>query len=402
MFQKIAWFIKEKSVKHFSFLVLAGSSVAFYIFNILLKYILSENEYGAFSLFNGFISIALSYALLGGDQLIIRNSQKPENILIINKKDIILCLCMLAIFTIASSVFFNKFFNTDVSILNLILLSIFIGGTIFFYAIFRINSEFVLSQIIRNGWKLLILIGAVMLYLLNININMTSISILFIFSIAIACMLGLLRFDQKKIKFENIKTLDYKLWSGFAVSMLAITTLTFSDRFMIDFYIGRSDTGQYFFLQNIFLFPLTQIQNYAGFIDLVKFKNSFSQRILNKNIRNNFLLSIGLSLALLLFVSLFESTTGILKINWTKDIVLISLILLSGVLRIVYASLSAAMGAIGDTKKVWKTNLLTLLTIVFFYYLMSYGGFTLIKIMLFVNILWLFRCLIYYNSLKSV
>jgi O-antigen/teichoic acid export membrane protein len=402
MFQNIAPFVREKSIKHFSFFILAGSSVAFYIFNILLKYIVSANEYGEFSLFNGFVSIALSYALLGGDQLIIRNSEKSENILVINKRDIVLCLFMLAIFTIISSLFLNRFFNTEVNILSLILLSLFIGGTIFFYAIFRVNSEFVLSQIMRNGWKLLILIFAVVLYLMNIKINMTSITLVFIFSFAIVFLLGWLRFNHENIKFENIKPLDYKLWSGFAVSMLAINILTFSDRFLIDHFIGRTETGQYFFLQNLFLFPLTQVQNYAGFIDLVKFKTNFSQKILNKNIGNNFFLAISLSLALLGFVLLFESATGILKINWNNDILLIVLILLSGILRIVYASLSAAMGATGDTKKVWTTNLLTLLSILIFYILLFYIGFTLINILLFVNILWLFRCLFYYNSLKNL
>jgi O-antigen/teichoic acid export membrane protein len=400
MLQKIAPFVKEKSVKHFSFLILVGSSVAFYIFNILLKYIVSANEYGEFSLFNGFISIALSYALLAGDQLIIRNSEKTANILVINKRDIVLCLLMLAVFTIISSVFFNKLFNTEISILSLILLSIFIGGTIILYAIFRVNSEFVLSQIIRNGWKLLILIGAVVLYLMNININITSISLIFICSIAMVFLLGLLRFNHQNIKFENIKPLDYKLWSGFAVSMLAINILTFSDRFMIDHFIGRAETGQYFFLQNLFLFPLTQVQNYAGFIDLVKFKTNFSQKILNKNIRKNLVLAIIFSFCLFFSVLLFDLATDILKINFRKNLFLILLILTSGILRIVYASLSAAMGAVGDKNKLWITNLLTLILMAGFYFIFSYHSNSVNTLLIYLNILWLIRSLLYYYVIR--
>ena len=86
-----------------------------------------------------------------------------------------------------------------------------------------------------------------------------------------------------------------------------------------------------------------------------------------------------------------------LKISLNLDIIL-PLILL-GNIKVVYALLSSAMGAVANEKMLVDINIKSILTIILIIPCIYYFASNIALSILFIITLWIIRCLIWYNQL---
>ena len=76
---------RQKLKDHQSFWILILSAGVYYFFNIWLKQVVSDTAYGEYSLLNSYVTIASTFALLGGDQLILREAESKDEKLVLAK-----------------------------------------------------------------------------------------------------------------------------------------------------------------------------------------------------------------------------------------------------------------------------------------------------------------------------
>jgi hypothetical protein len=383
---------------HFSFLVILTSAIVYYSFNIWLKYILNDYEYGEYSLINSYITVTMSFSVLGGEQLLIRQSNITNQLVSISSKVMFFCLFLLVIYSGTSAVII--FFLLDFSLVNIFLCSFLSGLSILLFSLLRVIKLYTYAQIQKNIWKFIAFILSFFLFKTYLEINTKLILIV----ITVSILLGLviqypLVKNKLKINLESGDEVPLKLWIEFAFAMLTINLITNGDRFIIDNYIGREEVGEYFFLQNLFLFPLTQIQNYSGFRELAVFKTSFSLKNLNASLKRNLFLSLFISFILCISIILFDKFIYDLGIAWKANYVVILLLIASGIVRVTYSVLSSAMGAVGEIESIRFVNIIGNISILCLFIFIN-KGMSLERILLIFLALWLIRSFAYYWSIR--
>src|SRR5690606_3512312 len=103
------------------------------------------------------------------------------------------------------------------------------------------------------------------------TINIPTLLVTLIVVFIISMLFGIRKAGT--IKFNLVEgAVSYRLWLNFSLSMLIMNLLNSFDKFLIEYKLSRADLGDYFFLQNIFLSPFSQIQTYAGFKLLALYK----------------------------------------------------------------------------------------------------------------------------------
>lgn len=388
--------------KHFSFLVLLTGSGIYYLFNLLLKYILTEEQYGEYGLFHSFISIALTFAVVGGDQLLMRLAKLEGESVIIPTKVIYLNICLLIVFSIAAPFGFNYFTDLSFNYLSLFVCSLLSGINILLFSVLRLKGAFTLAQVQKNGWKIALFLITILFLIVGFELSVQSIIYLNIFSIALTIFFNILGKNKLNLSLKDCSGMDFRLWFSFAVSMLVMNLLSYADRFLIDLQIGRAEVGHYFFLQNLFLFPLIQLQTYSGFRELVSFKKHYNNSLLKASLKRNILLGLLTSILIISITGILNWAFKDLGILWERDWPIILLIILIGLGRVCYAVLSAAMGAIGTTRQIRATNIFTIIISFILLLMFNKLGFTLIVIALFIFLVWIGRGFIYYFVLDKV
>lgn len=388
--------------KHFSFLVLLAGSGVYYLFNLLLKYILTEEQYGEYGLFHSFISIALTFAVVGGDQLLMRLAKLDNGSVIIPPKVLYLNICLLIVFSATAPFGFNYFTGLSFSYWSLFICSLLSGINILLFSVLRLKGAFTLAQVQKNGWKIALFLFTILFLVLGFELSVQSIIYLNIFSIALTILFSIIGKNKLNLSFKDYFGMDFRLWSSFAVSMLVMNLLSYADRFLIDLEIGRAEVGHYFFLQNLFLFPLIQLQTYSGFRELVSFKKDYNNSLLKTSLKRNILLGLATSILIISVTGILNWAIKDLGILWGRDWPIILLIILIGLSRVCYAVLSAAMGAIGTTRQIRATNIFTIIVSIALFLMFNELGFTLIGIALFIFLVWIGRGFIYYFVLDKV
>jgi O-antigen/teichoic acid export membrane protein len=388
--------------KHFSFLVLLSGSGIYYLFNLVLKYILNDEEYGDYGLFHSFVSIALTFAVVGGDQLLLRLASIKNGDVVIPKKVMYLNVGLLTLFSVLSPIIFIYYSNIKLSFISLFLCSLLSGINIILFTVLRLKGAFTMAQVQKNGWKIILFMIAMVYFLFELKITVQAITYFNIISIGITTVLLFGSKEELNFKIKNKSNLDYKLWFNFALSMLIMNLISYGDRFIIDTQIGRADVGHYFFLQNLFLFPLIQLQTYSGFRELVAFKRNYSSSLLKSSLKRNLLLGLMSSVLLIGIIGILSFIVKDAEINWYQDWLIILFLMTIGLFRVCYSVLSAALGAVGNANQIRLTNLSTIIFSIFLFFLLSQFGFTLENITIFMAFIWLGRGLSYYFVLIKI
>ena len=386
--------------KHFSLLVLVLASGAFFLTNIILKEHLSSENYGLYSIFITYISLLSSFGMLGLEQVIMRNSKILSDKVIISKNLLIPIILSILFVSILGSYLFINNYNISATYIFLSIITLLVILTKLISNLFRLLSMFTFSQIALNLWKLALFLVLLILIFRGESINIKDInSIIFLLLVVTMFMVF---FIIRRVKFSHTISIESFFSQAFLflLSLVTISLINYGDRFFIESRFGLDELGSYFFFINLFLFPFTLLQSYVGFKELVSFKLLYNHSLLVKKL--NQILRYSILFAIFLFVVAFLiDFFGFYKIDLLKNLQMIVLFLILGIIKVIYSIFSSAMGAICDNKMLYKTNMYSIISIFMLIPAIYYYSTTITITIMFLIVLWIIRCIIWYKQLSS-
>ncbi|MCZ8197453.1 MAG: hypothetical protein O9267_07595 [Flavobacterium sp.] len=315
------------------------------------------------------------YGLSGLEQGFAKYSHVvKENVIETNLFLFKLVIGSIIIVSFISSIFLIYYYNSiSINFFLLIVTSVCMSSLLFLYSIFRINSNFVIAQLLQNGFKIILFFIALLLLVLK-RFYKNEIIFLVMLSIIITFIFGILKLKKMRFVFVDTTTRNTILVSGvfFLIATATFSIINFADRYLIENKFGLAVVGDYFYLSNIFLAPFSILQGYIGFKKLVHYKNSFTIENFKKNNRTNLIYGFLLSILLIIFYFLIIEI-GIGTFDFLKYKTVFILLLLLGIAKIYSSGIYPAFDVVIDVKnlKIAKTTILIIslfiLLITFFY-----------------------------------
>ena len=385
--------------KHFSFLVMASGAASLYLANILFKDILSASDYGLYSLILTYVAMLYSYGYLGLEQSFIRVSDFSKMTLTSSKRLMAVMGVLLLVFPLLSVIFF-RIDNPELHFFSLWGVFVAITLLMLLYNVLRLNQQFVLSQSVVSLWRILLLATGLYFIFSEAHLSITNLPYLLMVFMFMGVVLGVLGLYKMRVKFDNNgireKKQIFRLSIGFAISMLNMTLLGTGDKFFIENYLGLDALGEYFYISSLFLYPFLLLQNYVGFKELVHFKKHIDIQSMNAVVSKVFFASVGFSVLVFGLVYAAVSLELLPRTVFDKPSIVMLLIVM-GMLRLCYAPISAAMGAIANPEmlkiaNVMSTGLSILLLVVCF----SIFAYSIFSVVLGFFILWILRIVVWY------
>ncbi|SHO72439.1 O-antigen polymerase [Flavobacterium cucumis] len=396
-------FFKKYIEKHASLLVIIAGAFSFFLSNILNKEIFSAKEYGYYSIFITYLSVIYLFGILGLEQNLLRFSSKKNNTIETQITQIRVIFLVSILSTLVGSLFF-LFFYPEIKIFYALLLIITYSmiNKLFLSNLFRVNLNFVYSQLISNFWKIVLFLISIVFFIFKIK-SFEKLILLISSSILVIFVFSLILFKKKiQIKYVNDindKTL-YTSALHFFISITLFTILIFADRFIIEKKFSVEEFGNYFYLTNFFLAPFSIIQNYIGFKQLIYFKHNFSFPEFKLINLKNFILGIFLSFVLYFF-STALTKLGLSTFKFESYFYDILIILLIGVLRLFSSSILSAFEALANVESLKKANMY-IITITFISLsIANIFCFSIITVLLCFVVIWFFRSLTHLYLLKK-
>ena len=386
--------------KHFSLLVLVLASGAFFLTNIILKEHLSSENYGLYSIFITYISLLSSFGMLGLEQVIMRNSKILSDKVIISKNLLIPIILSILFVSILGSYLFINNYNISATYIFLSIITLLVILTKLISNLFRLLSMFIFSQIALNLWKLALFLVLLILIFRGESINIKDInSIIFLLLVVTMFMVF---FIIRRVKFSHTISIESFFSQAFLflLSLVTISLINYGDRFFIESRFGLDELGSYFFFINLFLFPFTLLQSYVGFKEIISFKLLYNHSLLVKKLNQILRYSILFAIFLFVFAFLIDFF-GFYKIDLLKNLQMIVLFLILGIIKVIYSIFSSAMGAICDNKMLYKTNMYSIISILLLIPVIYYYATTITITIMFLIVLWIIRCIIWYKQLSS-
>src|SRR5690606_739960 len=392
---------------HSPIIIMTLGSIFIFFSNIFLKQYLTPKDYGGYSLFITYISLINSFGLLGFEQVFLRISNKKDKGVIETNKLLLILICTLGlVFGLVCSLIFRIFF-LKINYFLIFGCTIGISFSMFMFNIFRLNSDFLIAQVLYNGWKLFLGLFVFVLICFNIKIELINVILVLFISLSAVIITSHIGVN-KNIRWElgqntSLSTI-IKYSFHFFISLLTLSVIGNADKFYIEKQFGMEILGDYFYLANLFIFPFSLLQGYVGFKELVFFKENFDLKIFNKKSTRINLLGIGLAI-LLIIINLLFFQFNYISVDLFKYKTLIFLFLITGILKLNYAIQSSAFGAVGEIKTIRKANIQSIFVIsciVFLFYFLIGDKLILIEYIAFVIMLfWLSRILIWNFNIRN-
>lgn len=333
--------------------VVMGALSNFALILFIKKFI--PQSFNTYSLYITYLSIIVSFGLVGFDQIMLRLS-KIESGKIILSKDIFLSIIISGIIAPVLISYYFSLKYEDLSFALLTLSGFSINSMILAYNTLRLNKSFFKSQLFHNGYKILFLLAFVILYFfITISVDyvvLIATSILCFFGISAVFKL----FQNISISQEKTSSLlNYFL--SFSMNMALLTMLSYGERILIANELGEEVFGKYFYYSTIFLFPLTLLQYYVGFKELVFFKERVDKKLLHSKLIKIFIGGCLLVTAVILTVKIDRGT--FLTIDIKNNLMLVVLLSALGIIKLIYGLFSALMGAKAEYKDIYLINIFT-------------------------------------------
>ena len=350
--------------------------------------------FNSYSLYITFIGIVSSFGLLGFDQMFLRTSHKENNSILIEKRLYYFIFFALIIFPVISLFFFKD--DPSLNIIILLLTGWSINIIMYAYNTYRLKEDFLFSQALKNSYKISFFLIIVSFYLLHIKLNL-----LYTFSVILVFLafIGLYAII-KYIKIDNQNTKDfYKLYFSFLINIGLLTALGFGERLVIKDKIGIDAFGKYFYYVTIFIFPLTLIQQYVGFKELVFFKKKIDKKIILKKIK--IITAIGFAITLVTVLIVIIDNGRFLEVDLIKDKFLIFALFFLGLIKLTYGLFSAILGAKGKYKDLINLNIITIVVVLLNILVLKTFGYSIIAIIYALSSIFFTRtAFIYYKYVK--
>src|SRR5699024_10961567 len=144
-----------------------------------------------------------------------------------------------------------------------------------------------------------------------------------------------------------------------------------------------------FYYLTIFLFPLTLLQEYVGFKELVYFKEKVEKHVVFKKIIQ--LIGLGIITYLLILMVVWIDNQRFLRVDLSQDATLIAWMSLLGLIKLIYSLFSAILGARGESNSINYINIITVLIIALLWLSMHFLGYSLITIIISLILVFLYR-----------
>jgi O-antigen/teichoic acid export membrane protein len=388
--------IKEILLSNISFAILVLGSGSNFLVILVIKKFFPQADFNTYSLFLTFIGIVSSFGLIGFDQIFLRLSKVESKRIAINF-DILFFLFLAAVSAplLLSYYFYSK--STDLSLYQFLVTGIGINIIILTYNLFRLTKQFSKAQLFKNGFKIAVLFFTVVfVFIIKNEISINHIIDFMVIAVLLFALSGFW-FLFKNIKIIHSRTSNlFNFFLSYCINLAIITALSFGERLIILENISENDFGKYFYYATIFLFPLTLVQQYVGFKELVGFKNFVDKSAVNKKIKSMILLGIIL-IALIVFITVIDNGF-FLQVEVVADFWLITVLAILGLVKLVYGLFSALLGAVGNTKEIYLVNFFTIILILICLCYLFLINLTLISITISLILIFLLRSLYIYYS----
>lgn len=334
-------------------IVVLGALSSFLLVLFLKKFL--PHFFNAYSLYLTYIGIIVSFGFAGFDQVFLRLSVVEDKMVRIGRDVFLHILLCLLVIPLVISYYFHVNFH-DLPFILLFISGVSLNAVLLAYNILRLKQKFVLSQLFNSGYKILFLLGIFLIYFFPPN---TITGILLLSSI-ILCFIGILAalFVIKNLLLISDKTDSLNnYFFSFSLNLALLTLLTYGERIVIANELGEDVFGMYFYYSTVFLFPLTLIQYYVGFKELVYFKEGVAKKIVHQKVKKVFL--AGLCLIAFIFFIVILDQGLFLEIDIKENSMFIFLLSVLGIVKLNYGLFSALLGAKGEFKDIYKVNFLT-------------------------------------------
>jgi O-antigen/teichoic acid export membrane protein len=390
--------------KHFPFVVMVLGAGSQLLTSLLLYKYLDPNSYGLFGLYMTFLSLVFSFGVFGAEQAFMRECQ-IQNERVSSSKNILLIVLVsfvLGPLLLAVSAYFTFLSQGNV----LILLCLAYAGALVMmaYNFLRITQYFVYSQIVQNLWRFFIAFSLISVVIFNAGINFVLNMCLFGLVMAVIIFV-FLYFRVSKNKLEiSAEGMSFnssvKLTVSFLFSMGVLTATSFFDRYFVGSSMSVEQFGEFFLLQNVFVYPILLLANYIGFKSLVRYKKELNLKQFNMDF---FKLIIILPIIMLLYWYCVLIVDGFFDMGFyfsDKTNVIIPL-LIFGIVKTIYSLLSAAVGARGSAKSIYLANFMSLLSVFIVGVVLINIDVTMEIIVWCMVVIWLLRSGFYYLGVRA-
>lgn len=375
--------LKQIFTSNISLLIIIIGAFSSFVITLIWKSNLSDS-FNSYTLLATFISICVSFGLLGMDQVFVRLSKLEDGKNLISR-DIIYAIIFsnfLFAFIISSIFFYYYNFN----FLSLFLIAVSLNCILFSFNCLRLRYKFIESQIIYNSHKIILFI--ILLFILNKEFEFSD--VLAIFSIALLLIsIVILFFFKKWVQVVNTSMPFKGLWLAFLLNIGILTFIGYGDRLLVESLYGPDTMGKYFYYLTVFLFPLNLLQYYIGFKEVVRFKKGLSKNYLYRKLLQVTLLGIFVIIAIYIII-LIDNQTYI-EVDLKKDMPMIVFLSILGISKLIYGLFSAILGAMGNSGDLYKINLLSLFiilllfSIIYFFPSLSIEFFVLLMAIIFLS-----------------
>lgn len=340
------------------------------------------------SLYLTYLGIIGGFGFFGFDQVYLRlahvNNLKPS----IGANVLFVLLCLLLLVPIGFAGYFSRYEYLD--FWQLYISGVSINAIMLGFNANRLQKNFSLAQGIKNSFKVLFLIGA--WWMLLVLEKYTAITNLFYQASFLLLFCGSLSFISfwRNTQIEKSRSSGILLFGiSFGLNIALITMLGYGERILIADKISEEIFASYFYYLTIFLFPLTLLQEYVGFKELVYFKERVDKVVVYTKILR--LIGLGVVTYIVILLIVWIDDGRFLNVNLASDYILIVWMSLLGLVKLVYGLFSAILGARGETKDINHINIVTALLIASLWFGLHLLGYLLNGIILSLILVFLYR-----------
>ena len=382
-------------VRQINELILKNISLMFLLLGALSNFLLIlflrkdfPDIFTPLSLYLTYLGIIGGFGFLGFDQVYLRlvtlDTPKPS----IGSNVYVLLVALMLLTPIGFASYFARY--EHLNFWQLYISGVSINAIILGYNANRLKQEFSIAQGIKNSFKVFFLIGACWkLLVIKNNIEISSLffqaSILLLFCGGVSFISFLRNTQVNKNSSSGITWFAI----SFGLNIALITVLGYGERILIADKINEETFATYFYYLTIFLFPLTLLQEYVGFKELVYFKEKVDKsKVYNKMIH---IFGLGLVTYLVIFMVVLIDSGRFLNVSLSEDYTLIAWISLLGLIKLIYGLFSAILGARGKIKDINTINAVTAMLMGGLWFSMHLQGYSLNGIVISLILVFLYR-----------
>ncbi len=346
--------LKSTILNNVSLLIVVLGALSNFILILFIKRFLPE-LFNVYSLYLTYLAIIVSFGLIGFDQVLLRLATIEKDKIGLSK-DIFRLLLFSGIATPFAIGYYFHLHYEGLDFLSLIFSGLAINLMIFSFNILRLQKKFVISQFFQNGYKIAFLVFIGLFYFRDFITEANIIRVSAIILCGIGIWAGFKLIQNLRITPGRTPSL-FNFFLSFSINMALLTLLSYGERILIVNEMGEDAFGKYFYYSTVFLFPLTLIQYYVGFKELVFFKEKRDSNLLHQKLKKIFL--SGVILIACVFAVVWVDNGTFLAIDISENLWLVILLSFLGISKLIYGLFSALLGAVANYQDMYIINLLT-------------------------------------------